>query len=175
MSSLSQWIAPRRPALISIATGTATWVVAFAVAWRAWPAVTPLAAAGDRLAYAAELLVGVGVIVLLMVSSCFRVFDTPQAEDPTAGAESAAWKINQRVLSNTVEQSLIFVPAILALAVRLPPDDLCLLPVLISLWCAGRILFWVGYRIRPSLRGPGFEWTLYSSLFALLWFVHLRW
>jgi hypothetical protein len=33
------------------------------------------------------------------------------------------------------------------------------------------VLFWLGYRISPMLRGPGFEWTLFSSVAALGWFV----
>jgi hypothetical protein len=171
--SLATWMQQRRSTLTSIGVGTVSWIVAFAISWTVWPDVAPLAAPGDRLAYAAQLLVGVSVLVLLMVSACFRTFDTPGAEDPTAGAESAAWKIHQRVLQNTVEQSLIFVPALLALSVRLPPEDLRLLPMLTTLWCAGRVLFWIGYRIRPSLRGPGFEWTLFSSVLALGWFAYL--
>ncbi len=168
--SLSSWLAPRKAAFISIALGTASFPLALWIAWRAWPDVAPIASAGDRVAYAAELLVAIAVVVLLMVSGCFRVFDTPKAEDPFAGAESRTWRVNQRVLQNTVEQAMIFVPALLALAARVAPGQVRILPVLTAVWCAGRILFWVGYRIRPSLRGPGFEWTLYSSMVALGWF-----
>jgi hypothetical protein len=168
--SLSTWLAPRRTAVISIVLGTVSYPLALWVAWKAWPEVAPIASAADRIAYAAEHLVGVAAIVLLMVSGCFRVFDTAKAEDPFANAESQKWRVNQRVLSNTVEQAMIFVPALLALAARVPPSQVHILPVLTCVWCAGRILFWVGYRIRPSLRGPGFEWTLYSSVLALGWF-----
>jgi hypothetical protein len=168
--SLTSWLAPRKTAVLSIVLGTASYPVALWIAWRAWPEVAPIASAGDRVAYAAELLVGVAAIVLLMVSGCFRVFDTEKAEDPFAGAESRRWQVNQRVLQNTVEQSMIFVPALLALAARVEASQVRVLPVLTVVWCAGRLLFWVGYRIRPSLRGPGFEWTLYSSMVALGWF-----
>ena len=169
--SLSTWLAPRRAAVSSIALGTISFPLALWVAWKAWPNVAPIASAADRLAYAAEHLVGVAAILLLMVSGCFRVFDTAKAEDPFANAESQRWRVNQRVLSNTVEQAMIFIPAIFALAARLPPSQVHVLPVLTCVWCAGRVLFWVGYRIRPSLRGPGFEWTIYSSMLALGWFV----
>ena len=38
-------------------------------------------------------------------------------------AESTRFKINQRVMSNTVEQTLIFVPMFLALSIRMRPED----------------------------------------------------
>jgi hypothetical protein len=169
--SLSQWVGARKRTWISIAVGTVTWLAALLIGLKVWPAGPTLATSADRLAYAAQLLVGVAVIVLLMVSACFRVFDTAAAEDPFANAESNAWRVHQRVLQNTVEQSLIFVPALLALAVRVDAAHTHVLPLLTVLWCGGRILFWLGYRISPILRGPGFEWTLYSSVAALGWFV----
>lgn len=168
--SIGTWLRQRRTTITSILIGTASFPLALWIAWTAWPSVAPIEPAADRLVHAVELLAGVAAVVLLMVSSCFRVFDTAGAEDPFAGAESPAWRVNQRVLQNTVEQAAIFVPALLALSVRLDPDQVRILPVLTATWCAGRLLFWIGYRIRPSLRGPGFEWTLFSSGVALGWF-----
>lgn len=168
--SLSSWLAPRKATLVSIAVGTASFPIAVWIAWMAWPKVAPIASAGERVAYAAELMVAVAVLVLLIVSRLFRTFDTEKAEDPFANAESQRWRINQRVLQNTVEQALIFVPAMLALAARIEPGDVRILPILTALWCAGRVLFWLGYRVKPVLRGPGFEWTLYTSLLALGWY-----
>ena len=168
--SFSTWLAARRPTLLAIAVGTASYLVALWIAWRAWPEVAPISSAGERVAYAAELLVAVAVLVLLIVSRLFRTFDNEKAEDPFAGAESHRWQVNQRVLQNTVEQGMIFVPALLALAARLEPSQVRILPILTALWCTGRIFFWIGYRIRPVLRGPGFEWTLYTSLLALGWY-----
>lgn len=170
MTALGEWIGARKGTLISIVVGTLTYLAALAIGWTLWPEGPALASAGDRLGYAAQLLAGVAVVALLMVSACFRVFDTAGAENPLAGAESAGWKIHQRVLQNTVEQALIFVPALLALASRVDAEHTRILALLTALWCAGRLLFWIGYRIKPVLRGPGFEWTLYSSLVALGWF-----
>ena len=169
--SLSSWLAPRKATFISIAIGTASYPVALWIAWRAWPEVAPIASAGERVAYAAELLIAVAVVVLLIVSRLFRTFDTAKAEDPFANAESQRWRINQRVLQNTVEQAMVFVPALLALSARIEPSHVKILPVLTALWCAGRILFWVGYRVKPVLRGPGFEWTLYTSVLAIGWYL----
>lgn len=168
--SLTAWMAARRSALISIGIGTVSWIAAFLIGLEVWPSGPALASSADRIAYAAQLLVGVSVLVLVMVSACFRVFDRAGAEDPFANKESQGWRVHQRVLQNTVEQSLIFVPALLALAVRIDAQHTRVLPLLTALWCAGRVLFWIGYRISPMMRGPGFEWTLYSSLTALVWF-----
>ena len=169
--SLSQWIAARKRTWISIVVGTLTWAAAFAIGLKTLHIAPTLATSAERLGYAVQLLVAVSVLVLLMVSACFRVFDTAAAEDPFANAESEGWRIHQRVLQNTVEQSLIFAPALLGLAVRVDAGHTHVLPLLTILWCAGRVLFWLGYRISPMLRGPGFEWTLFSSLAALGWFV----
>ena len=49
-----------------------------------------------------------------MMQGLWRLPDTPGAEDPFANAESRAWKINQRVYTNTMEQALIFLPLFLA-------------------------------------------------------------
>ena len=169
--SLSAWIRQRKRTIISILIGTASWGVAFGLGWKLWPQGPMLSSPAERLAYVAQLLVGVAVVILLMVSACFRVFDTADAEDPFANAESPGWKVHQRVLQNTIEQAMIFVPAVCALAVRVDPQHTRILPLLVAQWCAGRILFWIGYRIKPVFRGPGFEWTLFSSVVALVWFV----
>jgi uncharacterized MAPEG superfamily protein len=169
--SFSEWFGARKRTWISIGVGTATWCAAFLIGLKCWHVGPTFVTSADRLAYAVQLLVPVSVLVLLMVSACFRVFDTAAAQNPLANAESQGWRVHQRVLQNTVEQSLIFVPALLGLAVRVDAGHSQVLPLLAVLWCAGRVLFWLGYRISPVLRGPGFEWTLYSSLAALGWFV----
>lgn len=169
--ALASWILARKTTLISIGIGTLSWAAVFAVGWQWWPAGPALTSVAERIGYVMQLLASVSLIVLLMVAACFRVFDTPRAEDPFANAESAAWKVHQRVLQNTVEQSLVFIPALCALAVRIDAAHARLLPLLTALWCAGRLLFWIGYRIKPAFRGIGFEWTLFSSLTALAWFV----
>ena len=48
-----------------------------------------------------------------------RLFDKAGAEDPFAGRESKRFEINQRVLTNTVEQGAVFVLLLLALATRI--------------------------------------------------------
>lgn len=166
----SAWLAPRLPMLRAITLGNATWAAAAATAWALWPAVLPREGSAERLAFAAELAAAPAAVTLAMILSCMRLFDTAQAEDPFANAESRAFKINQRVLANTVEQALVFLPALTALAVRIDPAHLSILPVAATLWCAGRLLFWAGYRVNVVWRAPGFDWTLNTTLVVLVWF-----
>lgn len=165
----STWLEPRKPMLRAITVGNVTWSIAAAVAWAAWPAVAPRIGVADRLAFAAELAAAPAAVALAMVLSCMRLFDTARAEDPFANAESHEWKINQRVLSNTIEQGFIFLPALTALAVRIDGAHLAVLPVAVAVWCTGRVLFWVGYRRDVRWRAPGFDWTLNTTFVVLAW------
>lgn len=165
------WLQPRKAMLKAINVGNLSWLSAAALAYAFWPQVAARPAVADRLAFAAELAIAPAAVALLMVGSCFRLFDTAQAEDPFAGAESHAWKVNQRVLQNTVEQIVIFLPALFALSVRVDHARLQVLPMAVSLWCAGRLLFWLGYRKSVIWRAPGFDWTLNTTLSLMVLFV----
>jgi uncharacterized MAPEG superfamily protein len=106
-----------------------------------------------------------------MVMSCMRIIDNEKTEDPFAGAESRRFLINQRVIQNTIEQMAYFVPALLALSVRLDPSHTRMIPVLVTSWCIGRVVFWVGYRMDPHYRSLGFGWTQNTGVLTLGWFL----
>ena len=89
----------------------------------------------ERTSYALQLLGWPALVLLAMVCSCFRLFDTDRAEDPLAGAESLRFRINQRVLTNTLEQAAVLVALVLALANDLAPEHLKLLAVAVTIWC----------------------------------------
>ncbi|HQR53884.1 MAG TPA: MAPEG family protein [Burkholderiales bacterium] len=169
--SLSAWVRERRLAVRVIALGTVSWAIVFGAAWRWWPTALSVPPA-DRVSYVLQLGAAPAIVTLLMACACLRLFDTARAEDPRLGAESERFKINQRVLTNTVEQSWIFVPLALALSVRLAPGQLKLLPIAVSVWCAGRIMFWVGYHVAPHWRAPGFDWTFNTSCLLAGWFLY---
>ena len=161
----------RRGTLVGIGIGTTTWALAFCAAWRFWPPAPPTTAE-ERIALALQLLALPAIVLLLMICACFRLFDTARAEDPLAGAESPRFRINQRVLTNTLEQGAVFVLLVLALATRLPADQMKLLPIAVTIWCAGRLMFWAGYHIAPHWRAPGLDWTFYTSSLLALCYVH---
>ena len=169
--SLSAWARERRRTIQVVALGTVSWAIVFGAAWMLWPAA-PLVPPADRVSYALQLGAAPAIVMLLMTCACLRLFDTPRAEDPRLGAESERFKINQRVLTNTVEQSWIFLPLVLALSPRLSPGQLKLLPIAVSVWCAGRLMFWVGYHVAPHWRAPGFDWTFNTSCLLAGWFLY---
>ena len=75
-----------------------------------------------------------------MLQGLWRIFDTAGAdEDPLGGLESQGFRINQRVFSNTIEQTAIFVPMFVALAIRMAPEHVFALPILMGIWCVGRM------------------------------------
>lgn len=170
MTAFGAWFRARWRGLRHIVLGVSTWPLALWAGLAAWPPVPPLDATG-RLHLALQLAVAPAVVLLLMVVACFRLFDTLGAANPLAGKESRRFQVNARVLQNTLEQAAIFVPILLALSLRLAPDDVKVLPVLTALWCVGRLAFWVGYHIEVMARGLGFDWTILTTTLGLGWFV----
>jgi hypothetical protein len=169
-SPLLRWLHERRATLKGIAIGSATWPVALAAAWSWWP--HPRTDVVDRVAYALQLTAAPALLLLLMIAACLRLFDTAGAEDPSRGAESRRFKLNQRVLTNTLEQLAAFALLLLALAPRLPASQLKVLPIAVTLWCSGRVMFWIGYHIAPHWRAPGFDWTYYTAVLLAGWFLY---
>jgi hypothetical protein len=165
----TSWFHERRAMLHAIAIGAVTWPIAFAAAWMWWP--TSASLPPDRLAYVIQLASAPALVLLLMITSCMRLFDTVAAENPLTGGESKRWCINQRVVANTVEQLAIFVPLLVAVALRVPASQLRLLPIAVTLWCAGRLMFWIGYHVAPRWRAPGFDWTFLTTWLLAGWFL----
>jgi MAPEG family len=75
------------------------------------------------------------------------------AIDPLAGKDSTRLIVNQRVLQNTLEQSLVFVPGLFLVAHY--ARDLRATAACAILWVIGRWVFWIGYHIGPMWRGLG--------------------
>jgi uncharacterized MAPEG superfamily protein len=70
-----------------------------------------------------------------------------------------------RVQQNTLEQLIVFVPAILMFARYVSPPIAAGLGLVFIL---GRFLYGRGYAIDPARRGPGFGLTLLSNVVLLL-------
>ena len=78
-------------------------------------------------------------------------------------ALTGAAQIDQRVLSNTVEQLVLAICIWPAAALLLGPGTVVLLG-LSNL--VARFLFWFGYHMSPPLRGLGFAATFYPTVLA---------
>ena len=113
------------------------------------------------------------VLFLMTLATGFGRFFSGQA-DPTLVADSRYVDISRRVLTNTVEQSLIFALAALAMAVLTPAGQLGLLGVLAILFVIARVAFWIGYLRDPLYRYPGMALTFEINAVMIVWdIVHL--
>ena len=152
-----------------IAAGSLGGAAIDTVVYALWPAMT-----SDPVRLALWLAAFPALVVYAMFFGCLRMRDSSPAAatDPLAGGESERWKINQRVLSNTVEQCAIFVPITLALATRLDPAHAKILPIATACWTASRIAFWIGYRRGAVWRAPGMAWTHSTTAITIALFIY---
>ncbi len=96
-----------------------------------------------------------------------------EAIDPTRHAESLAMQIDGRVAENTLQQTVLFTIASLALGTRVPVQHLQVLWALAIVFVLARVCFWIGYRINPLYRAAGMSATVYLNL-GMIVYVLLR-
>lgn len=84
-------------------------------------------------------------------------------------AFSGAAAIDQRVLSNTVEQLVLAMAVWPAAAVLLGAEGPGVILVLGVAFAVARLAFWVGYHMAPPLRAFGFAATFYPTVLVALW------
>jgi len=138
-----------------------------------FPAPEGVSALQARLAFAARLSLWPALVLFAMVIGVMAVRGLTQAFNPIDDTESRAYRVAQRVLSNSVEQTLVFLPALLALSTLVPLTSLGILPLATALFVVGRLLFWAGYFIHPYARAPGMAMTFTVNLVVLGWAVVL--
>jgi MAPEG family len=121
-------------------------------------------ALGERLAYAmqANVVALVPLFVMWITVGNSRFFS--EAIDPTRGAESPSMEIDGRVAANTFEQTFGFAIASLALSTLVPLRHLQVVWACTIVFVVARAVFWIGYRMNPLYRAPGFSATAYLNL-----------
>jgi hypothetical protein len=127
---------------------------------------------GDRLAYAFRWSVVAVLPLFIMLANVGNARFLSEAIDPTLGKESPKMIVDGRVTDNTLQQFVCFLVGICALSVSLPIERISYIPAVAITFVICRIVFWVGYRIHPLYRAPGFSSTAYMNLFmyiAVLW------
>jgi hypothetical protein len=155
-----------------VAIGAASGIVimvglVWLLSW-ALPAPTVTDTAADRIAFALPWAVLAAVPLFAMVIVVGNARFASEAIDPTLGKESPAMVVNGRVADNTHQQFALFLVAMLALSVMLPIEWLSVIPAVSITFVLMRILFWVGYRIHPLYRAPGFSSTAYMNIFMFI-------
>ena len=129
-------------------------------------------APGNRLAYAVRWSVVAVLPLFAMLVAIGNERFLSEAIDPTLGKESQKMVVNGRVADNTLQQFVCFLVGILALSVSVPIGWISVVPAVAITFAICRIVFWIGYRINPLYRAPGFSSTAYMNLFmyiAVLW------
>ena len=129
-------------------------------------------APGNRLAYAVRWSVVAVLPLFAMLVAVGNARFLSEAIDPTLGKESQKMVIDGRVADNTLQQFVCFLVGITALSVSVPIGWISVIPAVAITFVICRLVFWVGYRIHPLYRAPGFSSTAYMNLFmyiAVLW------
>jgi hypothetical protein len=139
------------------------WLLANAIAPPAIPDVP-----GDRIAYALKWAVVAALPFFFMIAAIGNSRFTSEAIDPTLGKDSPKMIVNGRVADNTLQQLMLFLVGMLALAVTLPIQLLSIVAAVSITFVVMRLAFWVGYRIKPVYRAFGFASTAYMNLGMLL-------
>ena len=158
-----------------VATGAASGILTMAVlVWLLSRAIAAplLEGPAERLAYALPWAVAAAIPLFMMLAAVGNARFLSEAIDPTLGKEDPKTVVNGRVADNTLQQFAIFAIALLGLSVTLPADRLSFVPAVAITFVIARIVFWIGYRIHPLYRAPGFSSTAYLNLgmiVAVLW------
>lgn len=126
----------------------------------------------DRLAYATRWAVLAVLPLFAMLVAVGNARFLSEAIDPTIGKEEQKMIVDGRVADNTLQQFVCFLVGIAAVSVSVPIQWLSIVPALAITFVVARTVFWIGYRIHPLYRAPGFSSTAYMNLFmyiAVLW------
>jgi amino acid permease len=129
---------------------------------------------GDRLAYALRWSVVAVLPFFFMIAAVGNARFLSEAIDPTLRKEDQKTVVNGRVADNTTQQFLLFLVGITALSVSLPIERISFVPAIAITFVICRIVFWIGYRIHPLYRAPGFSSTAYMNLFMFIAVIWLR-
>ena len=157
---------------IGAASGIAGMVILVWVISTLMPQPQVIDAPGNRLAYAARWSVVAVLPLFAMLIAVGNARFLSEAIDPTLGKESQSMVVDGRVADNTLQQFVCFLVGITALSVSVPIGWISVIPGVAITFVICRIVFWIGYRIHPLYRAPGFSSTAYMNLFmyiAVFW------
>jgi uncharacterized MAPEG superfamily protein len=78
------------------------------------------------------------------------------AFDPLARFETRRFRVNERYLQNTLEQTVVFAAALFGLAIYCPTGSAMRAVVATTVvWVLARFAFWMGYQRSAAMRGLG--------------------
>jgi len=135
-----------------------------------WPLMPALPRLEDRLAFAlrCDLFVVAWLAAAVAAVARGRFFSPADIGGAGYGSAGPRIAVASAVLGNTLEQVVLAVVAHVGLGSLLRGWELVVVPLLVGLFCAGRLAFWMGYRHGAGGRAFGFGLTFYPSVLALV-------
>lgn len=135
----------------------------------AWPILPVLPGVADRIGFAlrCDLLVVIWLVAAVAAVAQVRFFSVADIGGAGFGSPSARIAVASAILQNTLEQAVLAVTVHLGLASILRGREMVLVPLLVGLFCAGRLAFWLNYRNGAGARALGFGLTFYPSVLGL--------
>jgi hypothetical protein len=158
--------------------GSAIGIMVAMALWFGLARILPLGAAAGmplRIGLAvAALLPAVSVLdLMIVVQMGLRV--RAGALDPLSGRDGRLLQVNQRVLTNTVEQLAGFAPSLLAVAAGAPPVWMPSIVAAGIVFAVARLVFWAGYMLGPLWRAPGMAASFAINVATLVTAIRLWW
>lgn len=117
----------------------------------------------------AWLALAPAVVMFVLVTAVGNARFAGPGIDPLQGKDPPFVIVTNRVLANTVEQTLIFVLSGVALIALVPVEQLGAVPSLAVLFVVARMVFWLGYLRQALLRAPGMSLTIQINVVMLVW------
>ncbi|GGH30538.1 MAPEG family protein [Cribrihabitans marinus] len=152
----------KRATVLAGMAGSALWAVA--LVWLPQRAELPFIPAPVALPLA---FLAPGLVMVAMIGRLAqRRFFDDEIIDGARFAPGSGAEIDQRVLTNTVEQLVLAAVLWPFVANSLGGAVVIALGLGLALM---RVLFWVGYHLSPPLRGLGFAGSFYPTILAALW------
>lgn len=160
------------------ALGSAIGVTAAFAGWQGLAGILPVDLAGglpERLGLACAALLPAVCVLDLMILTQMWLRARRGAVDPLAGHDDATLLVNQRALTNTVEQLAGFVPALLALAAGVASGWMRFVVAAGLVFALARLVFWAGYLLGPLARAPGMAATFAINVSTMVGAILVWW
>jgi hypothetical protein len=119
----------------------------------------------DRLSYVAKWSLLPAACVMMGVAMVANIRFFTSSIDPISGVDENALKVWRAFTQNSIEQAFLFIVGAAAFACITYQYWLRLIPILAILFVIGRIIFVIGYLIKPAYRATGFAMTFYPIVF----------
>ena len=148
------WQRQRRSGLLAIALSSLVAAALWFAICRYAPAIEGMVTVEARMGFALKCAVMAVLFTLLTgVNAVAHERLVTPAFDPLAGYENRRFRVNQRYLQNTVEQTLIFLPGLFGLAYYVADMRAVLATTVV--WVLARLAFWIGYHRSAAMRAMG--------------------